>query len=122
MHSVRRTLRICSGSDSYLHFAVLSQYHVQVVGDGVKVYYNGVAFSVLFLFHEISHIMPLTALVFRATFVGALDGPTARLLLALEGLTCDVRRAAYAPFTQGCCRNGVIFLVEDVVRNTHCEA
>lgn len=66
--------------------------------------------------------MPLTALEFRATFVGARDGPAARLLLTLDGLTRDVRRAAYAPFTQGGCRDGVIFLVQNVVRNTHCES
>jgi len=68
------------------------------------------------------HRVSLTTSVLRAAFTGALNGPAAGLLLALDHLASDVRRAAYTPLTHRGSRDDVIFFVQNVVRNTHCES
>jgi hypothetical protein len=64
----------------------------------------------------------LTTFVLRAAFIGALNCPAAGLLLTLDDLARDVRRAAYTPLTHRGSRDVVIFFVQNVVRKTNCES
>ena len=68
-----------------------------------------------------SHRVSLTTSVLRAAYIGALNCPAAGLL-ALDDLASDVRRAAYTPLTHRGSRDDVIFFVQNVVRDTHCES
>jgi hypothetical protein len=78
--------------------------------------------SVCIEFHKNeSHTASLTASELRAAFIGALNGPAARLL-ALGDLAHDVRRAAYTPLTHRGSRDSIVFFVQNIVRNTNCES
>jgi hypothetical protein len=68
------------------------------------------------------HRVSLTTSVLRAAFAGALNCPAAGFLLAPDDLASDVRWAAYTPLTHRGSRDDVIFFVQNVVRNTHCES